>query len=143
MTGGHPTRSFTQQTCRAISEPPNCVPSLRERSSRETAARRTACDETSLDAPGVEREVLWVGDCHRMRSGGPYHGGVVGAQARWGDDQSGSRLGAFLFEGLAQGGVGSDPACHDGGGGVVEVYGAEQFAGEGLDYGGLVARGQV
>ena len=95
------------------------------------------------DAAGVEGEVLGIGDVGRARGGGTDHGRIIGAKLRRWDDERGSGLRASFFEGVAQEGVGGDAACYDDGRHVVEIYGPKELAGEGLDDGGLVARGQV
>src|SRR5215210_7235289 len=95
------------------------------------------------DAAGVEGEVFGEGDCGRSRCGGPDHGRVIRAQLRQGDDEACSGLRASFFERTAPEGVGGDTTCYDDRGRILEIHGSKELASEGLDYGGLVAGGQV
>src|SRR5215212_1355824 len=98
---------------------------------------------TNLDAPGVEAQVVWVGNGRGYRGGGSDHSGVIGAQLgrRYHELQVASF--ALSSQNAAQRGVSGHAARDDEPGGVVKVRRPQQLTRERLDDCRLVARRKV
>src|SRR3712207_3290045 len=97
----------------------------------------------SSDAPGVQAQVVRVGDGGGVGGGGPDHGGVVRAQLRRWDDEPDAELRALLLQGVAQQDVCRNPPGDHEYRSLLEVGGAQELASERLDDSRLVACGQV